>query len=220
MTASPRRATRQARVWIASTFGALLVRLVAMTWRLRVSGGEGFAQCIAERKPAAFVLWHGEMLPLIWYWRRNGIRALISTHSDGEIIARIVEGMGYKTVRGSSTREGARALREMIAALRANEQVAVTPDGPRGPRHSFAPGIVLATHRTQSPLILARARASRAWVLKSWDRFVVPKPFARVELTHSPLLDPPPEDEFLAEAEASRLADLLERLQVDEQALT
>ncbi|MFN8574932.1 MAG: lysophospholipid acyltransferase family protein [Gemmatimonadaceae bacterium] len=220
MSADGPSVARRARVWIASVAGGLLYRLLATTWRFRVIGGEPFEACIREGKPAAFALWHGEMLPLIWWWRGRRIRALISTHSDGEIIARIVEGIGYRTTRGSSTREGTRALRELIGALRDSEQIAVTPDGPRGPRHAFAPGVVLATQRLHAPIILARARVRSAWVLHSWDRFVIPKPFARVELFHSPLIWPDREGAPDADAQAGKLADTLNDLTDDEYALT
>jgi lysophospholipid acyltransferase (LPLAT)-like uncharacterized protein len=156
------------------------------------------------------------MLPLIWWWRGRGIRALISTHSDGETIARIVEGIGYRTTRGSSSRAGSRALRELIGALRDGEQIAVTPDGPRGPRHEFAAGVVLATGRTHAPIILGRAVVRRAWVLHSWDRFVIPKPFAVVELFHSPLVFVADAGNENPEVEAGRLAAILDSLAPDE----
>ncbi len=208
------------RVLLASAAGGLVYRALAATWRYRVTGGEPFEACIRESKPAAFALWHGEMLPLIWWWRGRGIRALISTHSDGEIIARIVEGIGYRTARGSSSREGTRALRELIGALRAGEQIAVTPDGPRGPRHVFAPGVVVAAQRLHAPIILARARVKHAWVLRSWDRFVIPKPFATIELFHTPLVWPEDGGGVDADAEARSLADMLNGLADDEYALT
>ncbi|MEP7345857.1 MAG: lysophospholipid acyltransferase family protein, partial [Gemmatimonadaceae bacterium] len=153
--------------------------------------------------------------PLIWYWRGRSIRALISTHSDGEIIARIVESIGYRTARGSSSRDGTRALRDLIGALRENQTIAVTPDGPRGPRHVFAAGVLAAAQRTGAPIILGRAVADRAWVLRSWDRFVIPKPFARVELFHSPLVYVAEGASDKIEAESTRFAALLDDLAPD-----
>lgn len=206
---------RRFRVWLAVALGGLAYRAIAHTWRYRVHGGEPFDACVKGGRPAAFALWHGEMLPLIWYWRGRGIRALISTHSDGEIIARIVESIGYRTARGSSSRDGTRALRDLIGALRAKQTIAVTPDGPRGPRHAFATGLLLATQRTSAPIILGRAVADRAWVLRSWDRFVIPKPFARVELFHSPLVRVSEGAGVNIQAEASRFAALLDDLAPD-----
>lgn len=215
MSPAATRGRRRLRVWLASALGGVAIRAIALTWRYRVHGGQEFEQCVREGKPASFVLWHGEMLPLILWWKGRGIRALISTHSDGEIIARIVEGLGYRTARGSSSREGTRALRELIGALRDGEQIAVTPDGPRGPRHSFALGVVHAAARTQTPVIVARALASRAWVLRSWDRFVIPKFFARVDLYHSPLVQVSADSSDDVTAEADRLAGMLRALAPD-----
>jgi len=215
VTATSERWQRRLRVRVAVAVGGLAYRLLAYTWRYRVRGGEPFDQCVRDGKPAAFALWHGEMLPLIWYWRGRGIRALISTHSDGEIIARIVESIGYQTARGSSSRDGTRALRDLIGALRDRKTIAVTPDGPRGPRHVFAAGVLMATERTGAPIILGRAVASRAWVMRSWDRFVIPKPFARVDLFHSELLLARSGESGNVEAEAERFAKLLDALAPD-----
>lgn len=154
------------------------------------------------------------MLPLIWFWRGRGVRALISTHADGEIIARIVARIGYETSRGSTTRDGARALRDLMGALRDGKTIAVTPDGPRGPRHVFAAGVLLAARRTGAPIVLGRAVVDRAWVLRSWDRFIVPKPFARIELFHTPPLFVDAAD-FDADAQARRFADMLTALAPD-----
>ena len=220
MTASGNGWWRRLRVWLAVVLGGLAYRALALTWRYRVTGGEPFDACIADGKPAAFALWHGEMLPLIWYWRGRGIRALISTHSDGEIIARIVESIGYRTARGSSSRDGTRALRDLIGALRDNQTIAVTPDGPRGPRHVFAGGVLLATLRASAPIILGRAVVDRAWVMRSWDRFVIPKPFARVDLFHSPLVQVSAGAAANIEAEAARFVALLDGLAADAGSLT
>jgi lysophospholipid acyltransferase (LPLAT)-like uncharacterized protein len=203
------------RVWVAVLVGRLAYRALALTWRYTVHGGEPFEDCVRAGKRAAFALWHGEMLPLIWYWRGRGIRALISTHSDGEIIARIVESIGYKTARGSSSRDGTRALRDLIAALKDDQTIAVTPDGPRGPRHVFAAGVLLATQRTTAPIILGRAVVDRSWTMRSWDRFIVPKPFARVELFHSPLVFAREGKDVDAETEARRFAAMLDELAPD-----
>ncbi len=86
------------------------------------------------------VLWHGELLPILWAHRDQGIAVLISTHADGEIIARICESLGCRTVRGSSSRGGVRALLELVRELEQGHEVAITPDGPRGPRRAIRLG--------------------------------------------------------------------------------
>lgn len=203
---------RRSRVWLAATVGGVLVRALASTWRYHVVGGQEFEERTRHGGRIGFVLWHGELLPLSWYWRGRGVRVLISTHADGEIIARILQSVGYTAARGSTTRDGTRGLRELIGALRDDKSVALTPDGPRGPRHSFASGILIAAQRTGTPLILGRAVIDRAWVLRSWDRFVIPKPFARIEVRHSPLIHVTGDDLV---AESERCTRLLEELAPD-----
>jgi lysophospholipid acyltransferase (LPLAT)-like uncharacterized protein len=118
--------------------------------------------------------------------RDRGVAVLISEHRDGEIIARVAQAFGCRTVRGSTSRGGSRALLEMVAQLRRGIEVAVTPDGPRGPRHRFAPGALLAAHRAAAPVVGMVAHIERAWRLRSWDAFEIPKPFARITIAYTP----------------------------------
>jgi lysophospholipid acyltransferase (LPLAT)-like uncharacterized protein len=167
--------------------GAAVIRLLAATWRYRVTNDEELRSARAAGRRVIFIPWHGELLPLIWHHRSQNIALVVSEHRDGEIIARIAETLGYATVRGSSSRGGSRALIGLMRELEAGRDAAVTPDGPRGPAHVFAPGAAIAAQRTGALLVPIRAAASRAWRLKSWDRFLIPKPFARVDVTYGPL---------------------------------
>jgi lysophospholipid acyltransferase (LPLAT)-like uncharacterized protein len=164
--------------------GALLIRLLATTWRYRVTNQKSLHDAHAQRKRVIYILWHGELLPLLWLHRHQDVALVISEHRDGEIIARIAESLGYATVRGSSSRGGGRALIGLMREIDRGRDAAVTPDGPRGPAHVFAPGAAIAAQRTGALLLPIRAAASRAWRLKSWDRFVIPKPFATVHVTY------------------------------------
>ena len=172
--------------WIVRA-GVTVIRLLAMTWRMRPVNDEGLRAAREAGQRVIFTLWHGELLPLLWHHRKEGVAVVISEHRDGEIIAQIAERLGYTTVRGSSSRGGGRALIGLIRALEGGRDGAVTPDGPRGPAHVFAPGAAIASQRTGVPLLPIRASASRAWRLKSWDQFLVPKPFATVRVTYGPL---------------------------------
>lgn len=167
--------------------GTALIRLLAMTWRVRVENDAELIAARAADRRIIYMLWHGELLPLLWHHRGRKIAVVISEHRDGEIIAQIAERLGYTTVRGSSSRGGSRALIGLMRAIESGRDGAVTPDGPRGPAHVFAPGAAIASQRTGAPLLPVRASASRAWRLKSWDRFLVPKPFALVRVTYGPL---------------------------------
>jgi lysophospholipid acyltransferase (LPLAT)-like uncharacterized protein len=165
--------------------GVPLIRLLAATWRMRTTGAEALVALRAARQPLVFTLWHGDMLPLLWQHRRQGVAVLISEHRDGEIIARIATALGYRTVRGSTFRGADRALAGVLRELKAGHEVAITPDGPRGPARQFAPGALVAAQRAGAPVVAVGMAATRAWRLRSWDGFVIPKPFARVTIAYA-----------------------------------
>jgi hypothetical protein len=172
--------------WIVR-LGVLLIRGLASTWRMETVRGEPLAEARRTGKRVLFALWHGELLPLLWHQRGTNVAIVISEHRDGEIIAQIAHALGYRTVRGSSSRGGSRALIGLMREIDAGRDGAITPDGPRGPARVFAPGAAVAAQRTGALIAPIRAQASRAWRLKSWDRFLIPKPFARVRVSFGPL---------------------------------
>ena len=175
---------RERRIrWIVR-LGVLAVRVLAMTWRVRRVRPQLFDDPVRDRVPTVFVLWHGQLLPLLALHRRTRIAVLISEHADGEIIARVAERLGFRTVRGSTSRSAGRALIGMTRELENGGSIGVTPDGPRGPDHSFAPGAVIAAQRAGVAIVPLAAAASRSWRLRSWDRFMIPKPFSRVVITY------------------------------------
>ncbi len=163
-----------------SFLGAGLVRLLGLTWRVRWVDEAPVRAHQRDVGPVVYALWHGELLPLLWAHVGMPVSILISTHRDGELIARIAARLGFSTVRGSSSRSADRALIGLVRELKAGRTIALTPDGPRGPRHAFAPGALVAAHRGGAAIVPLRAQVSRAWVLGSWDRFVIPKPFATI----------------------------------------
>jgi lysophospholipid acyltransferase (LPLAT)-like uncharacterized protein len=182
------RAAKEARrarqvVW-AVRVGLFALRVLARTWRMQAYGAESYQNLRRQAKPFAFAFWHGGLLPLVWRHRGEGTSVLVSLHKDGEIIARVCEALGLRTVRGSTTRGGGRALLGLVRELEAGYEVAVTPDGPKGPRHHFAPGALMAAQRAHAPVVPIGVHCSRAWHLKSWDRFMIPKPFARIVVVY------------------------------------
>lgn len=164
--------------------GLAAIRVLARTWRFTVVHDEPLRQLRAERRPVIFSCWHGELLPLIWHHRQQGISILVSEHRDGEIIARVAERIGFGTVRGSTSRGGGRALLALVRVLNEGGDVAVTPDGPRGPARRYAPGALVAAQRAAAPVLPVAASVDRSWRLRSWDRFIVPKPFARIVVAY------------------------------------
>ena len=142
-----------------------------------------------DSKPVVTVFWHEHILmaPYCWRFLRQNrpdakVFAMISEHKDGEYIARLVEHMGIEAARGSSTRGGARALIEALRRIQQGWDAGITPDGPRGPRHSVAPGVVALAQKSGCHIVAMRYTATRYWRLKSWDRFMVPKPFGTITL--------------------------------------
>jgi lysophospholipid acyltransferase (LPLAT)-like uncharacterized protein len=169
--------------WIARV-GAVAVRLLGWTWRVRFINPEIADELRARRQPFVYILWHGELLPLLWTHRHRQIAVIISEHSDGEMIARVAQSLGFRTVRGSTSRGAARALLSASREVDAGHCLAITVDGPRGPAHEVAPGALIISQRTSAPMLPTAASASRAWRLRSWDRFMIPKPFARVRVAY------------------------------------
>lgn len=172
------------RFWLAGTVGRWLIDALMATVRFNVDGGEEYRELAAAGQPVIFAVWHGRLLPLTYFHRHRNITAIISRSEDGEYIARVVEGWGYRTVRGSTSRGGSGALRSLVKAARAGESLAITPDGPRGPRQRLQPGVITAAQLTGLPIIPIACGASRAWWPGGWDRFCVPKPFARVRVMY------------------------------------
>lgn len=169
--------------WIVR-LGGPIVWLLAKTWRFEEINAAPWRALRASKQAFIFTLWHGELLPLAWYRRAEGITVMISEHRDGEMIARLVHRWGNRTVRGSTSSGAGRALLGMVRELRAGHEFAITPDGPRGPAGEPAPGILLASSRAGVPIVPMRGEASSAWRLRSWDRFMIPKPFARIRITY------------------------------------
>lgn len=156
------------------------------------------------------IFWHENILLPAYCFGRAEIRVLISQHADGQMIAEVARRLGFGLVRGSTTRGGAEAVREMIRAAGANFHVAVTPDGPRGPRRRLQPGVVYLAARTGLPIVVIGVGYDRPWRMKSWDRFAVPRPFTRAAcVTGAPIRVP---------AEADR-AELERHQRVVEEAL-
>ena len=157
---------------------------LARTWRFRVVNQAALTGLRASGRPFIYSLWHGPLLPLLWYHRGSNVAVLISEHSDGELIARAAESLGYRSIRGSTTRGAERALLSLVRELKEGRYVAVTPDGPKGPARRFAPGALIAAQRAGAPILPVAAGADRAWRLRSWDRFMIPKPFARITVAY------------------------------------
>lgn len=200
-SAKARREERKVRL-VSGAGGALLTGLLR-TCRVETRGEEHFRRFWDRGEPTVFVLWHGRLLIPTWHHRGQGVATLISRHRDGEYIARIVERWGYVAVRGSSSRGGREAAVRLIRQVRAGRSLAITPDGPRGPREVLKPGALVVAQRTGAPVIPTVSSASRASFFGGWDRFLIPHPFARLRVEYGEPVDVPRDAD---EGELERIA--------------
>jgi hypothetical protein len=199
-----RRASRKV-VW-GARIGYVVLRLLALTWRVRLTNDAPWRALKREGKPYIFALWHGELLPLLWAHRGGGHMIMVSEHGDGEIVARLIARLGLGTVRGSTTRGGSRALLGIIRVLESGQSAAFTPDGPRGPRHVWQPGILSAARRAPAPIVCIGIAVNRAWRTRGWDQFVIPKPFARITVVYS---DPEPSTAADLAVDSARFTEVM-----------
>lgn len=178
----------ETKVRLAGRAARLAIDALLGSCRFHDVGTEPFRALVANGQPVIFALWHGQLLPLSYRFRGHGFVPIISKSADGDYIARVVEQWGYRPVRGSSSRGGGEALREMVRVARAGHSLVFTPDGPRGPFQQLKTGVLTAAQLTGAPIIPAGAAASRGWFFGKWDRFLVPQPFSRVVVAFGPPL--------------------------------
>ena len=174
---------------ITPALAAAVVRALGLTLRLTIVGVDALLPAWGERRPMIYALWHGRLLMVPWVSARftslrgaRTIRVLASRSRDGELIAGFVRRFGLESVRGSSSRGGATAVRALAAALRAGDDVVVVPDGPRGPRQRVQPGLPALAAITGAPVVPVAFAARPARRLRTWDAFQIPWPFARCAL--------------------------------------
>jgi len=137
------------------------------------------------QKPYIVLMWHGELLLQPYYYNylrpNNNVAVIASEHNDGLLISKFVSYFGVDTIQGSSTRGGAKALLQAIKLMKSGTDIAITPDGPRGPQYSVANGIIALAQKEDCYIMPHRISMSRKWELNSWDRFMIPKPFGTID---------------------------------------
>ena len=159
--------------------------------RIEVINGQVHDERCRRGEPSIGAFWHGRLLMMPAGYRGKRVAILISLHQDGELISRAVNYFGFRSIRGSATRGGFSAMREMMRASKEGYDIAITPDGPRGPRYRVQNGIIELARRTGMDIIPVTFNSSRKKVFRSWDRFLLPYPFSRgVFIWGEPLLVP------------------------------
>lgn len=191
---------------------ALLLALVGSTLRFETIAEEGVTPATPPAR-GIFCFWHRCTLPAGWYFRKYRCSILISRSFDGELIARTLALLGYNSVRGSSSRGGAAGLMAMRDVLEQGEPVVFTADGPRGPIYQTKIGPLKLAAMTGEPMGCFYLLPERAWIMRSWDRFLVPLPFSRVVVSWARPVQAPEADGDAATLEVKRveLNEALER---------
>jgi lysophospholipid acyltransferase (LPLAT)-like uncharacterized protein len=161
---------------------SLIIRCLGATLRYEDVCEPGATPGYDSPPPAVYAFWHRCLLAGAWRFRKYGLTILISRSFDGELIARTVERLGYIAIRGSSSRDGAPGLRNMQRAYLSGHYCAFTADGPRGPAMVAKPGATQLAQLVDTTVRTCYIHPHRAWQLRSWDRFLIPKPFSRVTI--------------------------------------
>jgi lysophospholipid acyltransferase (LPLAT)-like uncharacterized protein len=206
----PRRFTLRQRIILRIIIGLgyWFIRIIGPTMRVCISREDGAQETVGQR-PLIGSFWHACIIPATYMCRDLGVRVMSSNSYDGEYMGRIIRKFGFVAVKGSSSRNAVRALLGLRRALGDGWSVAFTLDGPRGPRYKVKPGPVALARSSGVPLTMFHMAVDRAWVLNTWDRLIIPKPFSRVLMRFGKLIPVPSEaneeelERYTAELQAS-----------------
>ncbi|MCP4091961.1 MAG: lysophospholipid acyltransferase family protein [Planctomycetes bacterium] len=189
-----RRWKKRSSNYLTRAVGPGLFRMLAWSWKIRyVNRAEVEARGSKEFGPV-ISFWHQHIPAGIGAHIGYPARVVVSLHRDGEMISHIATRLGYKTVRGSTSKGGSKVVREILDGSFGLDALCFTPDGPRGPCYSVAPGVAFIAAQTRRKVVLTGFAASNYWQAKSWDRMIIPKPFSKVVVTYSDDLGVPSEE--------------------------
>jgi lysophospholipid acyltransferase (LPLAT)-like uncharacterized protein len=191
---------------------ALRLWLGTLRYRYRPLGRSFQPKDLGPDERYIYAFWHENMLMPAYQYQRTNLGVLISQHADGQLIAEVCRHLGFRSARGSSTRDGVRAVRQMLRLGRGSH-LAVTPDGPRGPRRRVQPGLVYLAARTGLPIVPFGFAYRRPWRARSWDRFAVPRPWSMaVCVTDGPVAVPPDATREQLEEYRRRVEEIMRRV--------
>src|SRR3972149_1958861 len=167
--------------YVTPPIGMLIIYLLGISYRKEVVGEESEQSLIRKNINPIYALWHGRLLylPFLYRWQER-LYSLVSPSTDGEIIARTLRMFGVRTIRGSSYKSGSKAFRELIRIVRDKGRVFITVDGSRGPVYKARKCMLHRKKIRGKPVLPVTYGAKKAWIFKSWDRFIIPHPFTRV----------------------------------------
>jgi lysophospholipid acyltransferase (LPLAT)-like uncharacterized protein len=189
------------------------IRLIGLATRIETEGREHLETFENNGHIPIYVFWHDRIFLSTYYWRKRKIVVMTSKSFDGEYIARFIQRFGYGAIRGSSSRGGAKALVEMIKAMRSGLPMAFTIDGPRGPRYETKPGPIILAKKTGNPILPFVVEPRSFWTTRSWDAMQIPKPFTRAKMIiGAPIYVPDDADDTMIESKTRELQASLDDL--------
>ena len=193
--------------------GFVVIKVLSWTMRFEEKGDKTFSHYEREGKPYVAVFWHGHMLMMTVSPYRRHSKVMVSRHRDGELISRIIGYFGLESFRGSTTRGAISALRGGIKAISDGYKVVLTPDGPKGPRHTVQMGVIELARATGVPIFPVVFSSTRKKVFSSWDRFILPYPFSKgVFFYGAPLWVPRGLEKTEREAKRKELEDRMRQM--------
>ena len=154
--------------------------LTGVTAKISWVGKEIVDDMIDSSHPFIICAWHNDIYFSTWLLKEMNLTALISSSRDGEYINHVLSGFGFRAVRGSSTRGGIGAMKNLVRCLKEGHSIAITPDGPLGPIHKVQEGIIALAKMTGAPIIPWRYEGNSCWNFNSWDKHKIPKPFSKI----------------------------------------
>lgn len=179
---------RKLGLLIIPFFGSLVIRFLYLTNKKKFHAPDNLGD-----DNFIMACWHGELLLIPYAYLRYrkipNVKLFISEHFDGELIAKTLSFFGFGTIRGSTTRGGAKALIKAIKEIKEGSDIGITPDGPKGPRHQVHDGIIAIAQKTKKKIVLVEIKPKKYWQLNSWDKFVIPKPFSELNYFISEPID-------------------------------
>ncbi|MBO45735.1 MAG: hypothetical protein CMJ96_02455 [Planctomycetes bacterium] len=211
---------RKAQIFLVRFFGPITFRVLSSSWKVKRTGLENGPE---NKEEVVYALWHESIPAGVSLHRNKKLCVMISHHPDGEMIEKVAKRFGFLTARGSTTRGGAGGIRKMLQDASKSRGLVITPDGPQGPSHTIAPGLLFVAAVTGRPMLAVGFAASKAWrARRSWDKMIFPKPGAVVGVAYSKPFQVPRnvlEDEEQKNKAVAKLANAFEDAHAQAQAL-
>jgi len=179
------------RIFFLSFLGRIIIQLIFYFNKIVIKGEKNLIALLQANEPIMVCVWHGRFLFPSWYLRliTNNIYAIAGKHSDAEIMAQILQYWGYGLIRGSTKKGGKEVIKEMVTHFKKSGIVAITNDGPKGPPCIAKPGSTSIALKNNVKIITVTGSATKCWKINSWDNFLLPKPFGKIQIIISPVMD-------------------------------